>query len=209
MATVYFFATADRLLVKIGRCESNLHERKTSVQNGCPQGIELLGVIQCEDKKDMQSHEKALHRRFKAHNTNGEWHVLAPEISEYIQEFADYKLGQQALEEGRQAKNKEKRESQRERYQNDPEYREERLEYNREYNRKWRSDPASLEAKREYNRKWRSDPKRREERNKSEREKRKDPAVREGVNKYNREWYQRKKRKNQSIDGQQLDFPFT
>ena len=165
---VYFWATADMFSVKIGFCISNLDKNRAELQRGCPQKIELLGVIQCEDKEDMLSSERTLHKRFKEHNTIGEWHVLASEISEYIQEFADYELGQQILNEdhkiyiekdrerykndpeARKLRNKRLREQKRERYQNDPEFRMKELEKGR----KWREE--NREICRNCTKKWRN-----------------------------------------------------
>ena len=179
---ICFFATADGLSVKIGRCKGNLYTKKRSIQTGNPQKIELLGVIQCEDEKDMLKREKALHRKFKPHRTQGEWFMVIPEISEYIQEFADDELGQQILEDGREADIKAQRKAQRERYRSDPEYRKASREASRE---RYRSDPEYREARREAKRKadrerYRRDPKVREKQNKARRERyRSDPEYRE------------------------------
>ena len=69
---------------------------KTQIQNGCPNPIKLLGIINCVNAVDMDICEKELHRRFKKYNTVGEWFRLVPEISTYVENFAE--SGQDVLE---------------------------------------------------------------------------------------------------------------
>ena len=154
---VYFFGT-DYDRVKIGRCYSNLHQRQISIQTGCPDPIKLLGVIQCQDKIEMNSIEKDLHQRFQQYQTIGEWFRLVPEILNVIQESTE--SGQDILESDyrafcdRNAKqfkdrnrqyyrdNEEYRERNkqrgRERFKNDPEYRKRQNQSRRE---RYHSDP--------------------------------------------------------------------
>ena len=180
---VYFWETEDQQSVKIGHCQGNLYTRGQGIKTGnhTPMCGYPTGVIVCEDKGDMIKTEKALHRQFKAQRAHGEWFNITPEISGYIQEFTDTESGKAFVEEGRERK----REYNRERSQ-DPEYRERRRERSREY----RNDPENRERQkkrsREYNRKRYQN----------------DPEVRE----YHREYNARKKRKKQSINGQQLTF---
>ena len=108
---VYFFGT-DTGKVKIGQTCGNLYDRKNNVQIGCPEPITLLGVILCRNKSEMIKREKDIQRKFKAYKTVGEWFKNASEILSYLEEFIV--SGQDIWEE----------DYQRERYQNDPEYRE-------------------------------------------------------------------------------------
>ena len=93
---VYFFGT-DTDEVKIGYTGSNLYERKTQIQVGCPKPITLLGVILCRNKSEMIKREKDIHRKFKAYKTVGEWFKNASEILSYLEEFIV--SGQDILEE--------------------------------------------------------------------------------------------------------------
>ena len=176
---VYFWTTENKQFVKIGHCKGHLYRRKSSLQNGCPLPIceYPKGVINCEDKEQMLKVERVIQKQFSACRTIGEWFSFTPEISNYIQEFADTQLGRVLLE------------ADRKRYQNDPELRERQ----REYQRKSRKDPKNrgreLEIQRE-----------------RERQLRKDPEVRERQREYDRKYRARKKRENQSVNGQQLTF---
>ena len=97
---VYFFAT-DFNRVKIGYCKGNLYSRKRQIQNGCPDPIQLLGVILCEDETDMRRRETELHIQFQEYNTVGEWFRFTSELAEYIQKFTDTQSGKVFLEEDR------------------------------------------------------------------------------------------------------------
>ena len=97
---IYFFAT-DFDRVKIGHCKGNLYNRKRQIQNGCPDPIQLLGVILCEDETDMRRRETELHIQFQEHNTVGEWFRLVTDISDFIEDFAE--VGQSILQEDHQS----------------------------------------------------------------------------------------------------------
>lgn len=132
---VYFSKTEDNQFVKVGHCQGNLYDRGQKIQNGCP--IRLCeypaGVIICQDKDDMLKVEKATQKQFKAYRTQGEWFTLAPKISEHIEGFTDTESGKAFVDESREAKNKRQNERKWERYQNDPEFRERKKKYLREY----------------------------------------------------------------------------
>ena len=162
---VYFFEVGDTLA--LGQCKGNFNDRKYNYQTHSPYPVKLLGVIECETEKEMRNLEKTLIRRFSEHNLRGEWFSLADEILTYIQEHADYELGQQALKEGKERNNQYQREYRqipenrkreqeaerkryKERYQNDLEYREHIKERQREY---WKNNPEYRESQQENNNK--------------------------------------------------------
>ena len=159
---IYFFGT-DYERVKIGHCYSNLYRRQCDIRNGCPDPLKLLGIIVCRDKAEMLRREREIHRQFKKFRTVGEWFRLVTEISEYIEEFTE--CGEDILDECREgynnkqnqwqqatperrAKNREynkcpenrkhRNRNLREKYSNDPDYRERRVHETREYSRKKR-----------------------------------------------------------------------
>ena len=142
---VYFFGT-DLDRVKIGRCSSNFYHRRNQIQNGCPDPIKLLGIIQGNDASEVNTLETELHQRFKEFQTSGEWFKLVPEISAFIEDFAE--PGEDILDEDHRLH----RAHHNERYRNDPEYRERRRESNRnkEKRREYRQRPEVKEKRREY-----------------------------------------------------------
>ena len=148
---IYFWATQCGQFVKIGYCESNLYHRGTGINSGCPQGICAypIGVIVCEDKDDMLKTEKALHRQFKAYRANGEWFELVDEISDYIREFTDTESGKRFVEKDREDLRERLQESDRERYQNNPEVR----KRHSENQRKRMADPEYRKRHNQYQRK--------------------------------------------------------
>ena len=203
---VYFFGT-DFDRVKIGHCNSNLYTRQKQIQTGCPDPIKLLGVILCRDKEDMEKCEMDLHKRFKEHNTVGEWFRIAPEISDYIQKSAE--SGQDILKKGREQRREQRREQQREQRKT-PEYKERRRKRRQrpevkkrrqEENRKYRERPEYREQKREYLRKYRERP---EVKERSQGRYQNDPEYRESQRKYQRERRACKKREALLEHGQQL-----
>lgn len=179
---VYFFGT-DFDRVKIGRCSGNLYRRRVDIQTGCPDPIKLLGVILCRDRAEMRTLEGELHSRFEDYNTIGEWFRLVPEITAYIEEFAE--SGIDVMDEDHQRYHKDKyqrsknsendREYQREYYQRNKERTKERnSEYQREYYQRNRED------RRKYQREYRQRPEVRDRERKRNRERyRNNPEVRE------------------------------
>ena len=147
---VYFFRVGDTLA--LGQCKGKIYDRKQAYQTHSPYPVLCFGVIACETAEDMTNLEQTLIKRFSEHNLRGEWFSLATEILLYIQEHADYELGQQLLEDGKERKREYYRERRRERYKNDTEYRERQLEYRR----KRRNDTEYKEYQREYQREYRA-----------------------------------------------------
>ena len=156
---VYFFGT-DFDRVKIGTCQSNLYRRQKDIQTGCPDSIKLLGIIQCKNKAEMKRRETELHRQFEDYNTIGEWFRIDPEISTYIQEFAE--SGKDIMNQDYQRncedrrKQKRSREYKRENRGNTREYQREYYQRNREdrreYQREYRQRPEVRERERKRNR---------------------------------------------------------
>jgi hypothetical protein len=70
---VYFVRMGD--FVKIGY-SATPKDRIASLQTGCPQPLEVLGIWNAGTKTD----EKAYHERFAAHRTHGEWFHAVPDI---------------------------------------------------------------------------------------------------------------------------------
>ena len=114
---VYFFGT-DFDRVKIGKCSSNLYHRRNQIQNGCPDPIKLLGIIRGNNASEVNTLETELHQRFKEFQTSGEWFKIVPEISAFIENFAE--SGEDILDEARSLHRGYNREYHNERYQNDP-----------------------------------------------------------------------------------------
>ena len=196
---VYFFKIGDALT--LGQCKGIFYNRIRAYQTHSPYPVELLGVIECKTEKHMRELEMTLIKQFSEHNLRGEWFELAPEILTYIQDHADYELGQKALADDRERrrerrKDPEFRRNEQEYHQErrkDPEFRERKNACDREYKRERRKDPEYRERKnacnREYQRERRKDPEFRER----QRERRKDPEYREREREYQREYYARKK----------------
>lgn len=189
---LYFFATVNDEFVKIGNATSNLYRRIEQVQIGCPIPIRLLGIIQCKDKSEMLRREKEIHGQFKDYNTIGEWFRIVPEISAYVDEFAE--SGEDILELDCNSY----REKVRQRNANREYNREYRREYNREYHQRPEVKERRLEEKRKYNQKPEVKEKERKrkqtvEYKEQQRQYRQRPEVRERNREYQRE-YRKKNR---------------
>lgn len=78
LGQIYFARCGD--LVKIGY-STNFAQRLETLQVQCPQKIEVLLVI-----AGSLTEEKALHRRFAASRTTGEWFTLTDDIRTLIDE---------------------------------------------------------------------------------------------------------------------------
>ena len=217
---IYFFGT-DFDRVKIGKTGGSLYYRQRHIQTGCPDPIALLGIIRCKDKSEMKKTEKGLHRQFEKHRTIGEWFRISSEITTYINQFTE--CGKDILEADHQDhlnKNRKKQreynqspeqkkyrqEYQRERYQNDPEYRKIQIERQRKCNKSPKRQEYICKYQRE---RYQNNPEVRERQLKHERERyQNDPEVRERKRKRERERYHRKKREALLESGQQQKFPF-
>lgn len=148
---IYFFAT-DFNRVKIGHCRGNLHNRRKHIQNGCPDPIKLLGIINCKDKNEMRQKETEIHKRFHKYQRINEWFELTPEIQSFIAEFTEkgedilqdhYKLfRKKSIQYNRKYRNRpearERRRQTRTLYRQRPEVIAREREYHREYKRKKR-----------------------------------------------------------------------
>ena len=178
---IYFFGT-DFERVKIGKSQRNLYRRKTQIQNGCPNPIKLLGIINCVNAVDMDICEKELHRRFKKYNTVGEWFRLVPEISTYVENFAE--SGQDVLESHYQEVFQEYKE-----YCQNPEVRERRREYDRKRYLEYHQRPEVKAHKVEYH----ECPEVKARKREKDREYRQRPETRERTRQYNRQWYEKNK----------------
>ena len=163
---VYFFSVNDTF-VKVGSTYSTLHQRFEALQIGCPYPIKAEGIIQCSSKKEMQKTESKFKQDFANFHKHGEWYYLSQSVSEFISnstENADKELEvsrQEFLEYRRQKYSNtpelasSQRERSRERYRNDPEYRERRNEAKKERNReRYRNDPEYREKVKKYKREW-------------------------------------------------------
>lgn len=85
---VYFIQAATLGLIKIGSAWLPT-DRLNTLQIGSPDVLRLLGVIRCPG--EARGDEKALHRKFAAHRSHGEWFRPAPELMAYIEaETSDY-----------------------------------------------------------------------------------------------------------------------
>lgn len=78
---VYFVQGGPEALIKIGT-STDVATRVRGLQNSCPVPIRLLAVM-----PGGQRTEAALHRRWQAHRTHGEWFYPAASILEFIDPF--------------------------------------------------------------------------------------------------------------------------
>lgn len=81
---VYFIASADREMVKIG-VTTDPDKRFAALRLSSPTPLELLGVISDRGEK----FEQDLHVRFREHRSHGEWFRLCPEINAFIESEAE------------------------------------------------------------------------------------------------------------------------
>ena len=79
-SVVYFIAS--QCLVKIGYA-TNLNERFSKIQMLSPAPLRLLGVM-----PGSMADEEALHERFAAQRTKGEWFWINDEIDAFIKEVS-------------------------------------------------------------------------------------------------------------------------
>lgn len=79
---VYFVQAVTLGLVKIGYAVRSA-DRLRTLQVGSPDRLELIGRIACQDPEAV---ERALHIRFRALRSHGEWFRGEPELLDYIRE---------------------------------------------------------------------------------------------------------------------------
>ena len=202
---VYFVGSDNPAFVKIGHCKSNFASRVKQIQNGCPFPITPIGIILCESEEIMRDLEHTLKKKFKKHHSHGEWFKLDTEVSAYINREAQ--SGTEIYDSDHEMRRKVARERQRERYANDPKYRERKLRDRRKQQPDWRSpeyrkkrnernrkryaeDLEYREKRKERNRKrYAEDPECREKRKECNRRYRSNPEYRKKRNERNRKRY--------------------
>ena len=99
----------------------------------------------------MRLRESELHQRFQEYNTTGEWFSLTPEISDYIENYAE--SGEDILRQDRHTSgDREYRKHNREKnLERKRKYREQNREKIRERDREYRQRPEIRERKRQVN----------------------------------------------------------
>lgn len=86
--TVYFAQTRiDPTKVKIG-FTSNVEARRANMSVSVPGGISIMATI--EGGKET---EQYLHEKFAAFNVGGEWFTLSDEVSDFIRDIQNGKIG--------------------------------------------------------------------------------------------------------------------
>ncbi len=87
---VYFFQSTGANMVKIGQTH-NLQRRQNTIENSHGYSVKLLKAIRVPD----ESHEKAIHKKFKKIRLKGEWFKCTPELMEYIEGLPNHLQPQQ------------------------------------------------------------------------------------------------------------------
>jgi hypothetical protein len=92
---IYFIrcATLNLKAVKIGFTDGNPIDRLSAIQVSCPFGLELIGSIQGDQKK-----EAALHLQFDHLRIRGEWFREASELTSEIDQLLNRKKSEIAAE---------------------------------------------------------------------------------------------------------------
>ena len=77
---VYFFQSTGSNIVKIGKT-FDLQRRQKTIENSHGYEVNLLKAIRVPD----DSHERAIHKKFKKIRLKGEWFKLTPKLKEFIE----------------------------------------------------------------------------------------------------------------------------
>lgn len=80
--TGYIYVAGFSEYVKIG-WSTDVPSRVYSIEQGLPESLKLFGYFEGTHKD-----ERALHRRFSATRTRGEWFKLSPELQSFIEEIS-------------------------------------------------------------------------------------------------------------------------
>ena len=106
------------------------------LQAGCPYPIKVEGIIRCSSKKEMQETESKFKQDFVDFHKHREWYYLSQSVSEFTSNSTEN--GDKELEESRQAYQAYRRQK----YNNTPEVAENARERSRN---RWRNDPGYRE----------------------------------------------------------------
>jgi len=82
---VYFFQSTNSKAIKIGKT-FDLESRQRRVENSHGYEVKLLKAIRVPD----ESHERAIHKKFKKIRLKGEWFKCTPELMEYIENLPNH-----------------------------------------------------------------------------------------------------------------------
>ncbi|MFK7903803.1 MAG: KilA-N domain-containing protein [Chitinophagales bacterium] len=82
---VYFFHSTGSNIVKIGKT-FDLQRRQNTIENSHGYEVKLLKAIRVPD----ESHERAIHKKFKDLRLKGEWFKCTPELREFIERLPNH-----------------------------------------------------------------------------------------------------------------------
>ena len=130
----------------------NLGRRWHAYRNTSPDP-KIVGLVECETQDAMLRLERRIRREFKDVPHRDEWLYHTPEVKAFYRKYTNVDI-EKHLSEAAEHHLERKRKDSKERYQNTPEFRQRKLEHNRE--RKF--DPEYRKRKKERERQRRQDP---------------------------------------------------